>query len=70
MNRKHELNKFQFITKPITAKNRLNELGSLLDVAVRRLLKRESKKQDQKSLDFSLKWSVTAAVPIMSGGNA
>jgi hypothetical protein len=60
MNIKHELNKFQFITKPITTQNRLNELGSLLDVAIRRLLKREREKQDQKSLDSSLKASVTA----------
>ncbi len=46
-------NKYNFVAKPRTSKERLNEVGSLVVVAIRRLLIRESQKNG-KTGDFLL----------------
>jgi hypothetical protein len=58
---KNKLNKYEFITRPPTSKERLNEIGSLLSVAIRRLYVRENRSTEETPLDFSSKPSVTNA---------
>jgi hypothetical protein len=59
---KNKPNKHRFIPQPLTSRDRLNEIGSLLCVAVRRLVCREKEKFSKNSLDFSSKRSVTAVL--------
>ena len=64
MKSKHNQNnakKFKIIPKPLTSSDRLNEIGALLCVAIWRQVQRKRENLLQKPLDFSSKWSVTAA---------
>ena len=53
--------KYRFIPKPLTAKDRLNEIGSLLSVAIVRLSSRKERLNGEISLDSKDLQSVTAA---------
>jgi hypothetical protein len=46
-------NKYNFMAKPLTSRDRLSEVGSLLTVAIARLMIRESQK-NSKTGDFLL----------------
>ena len=53
-------NKSKFIQRTLNSKERLNEVASLLVVAIGRLQIREREEFSKNSLDFSFKSSVTA----------
>ena len=53
-------NKSKFIPRTLNYKERLNEIASLLVVAIGRLQIREREEYSKNSLDFILKSSVTA----------
>ena len=72
MKSKNNLNntkKFNSTLQPLTSRDRLNEVGALLIVSIRRLVRKERDKQDKNSLDFNSKRSVTAALTRLGDEN-
>jgi hypothetical protein len=53
--------KYRFIPKPLTSTDRLNEIASLLGVAIRRLHLRKERLNRENSLDSKTLQSVTPA---------